>query len=96
MSFIQTDAAVNPGNSGGPLVDTRGRVIGVNTLGLTSAENTGFSVPTGTIRHVINQIRDFGSVQWTYTGIRIQPLRDFNKNIYFDHDDTCCELADIF
>jgi serine protease Do len=85
--WLQTDAAINPGNSGGPLVNTQGKVIGVNTLGITDGDNTGFSVPTGTIKHVIEQVRKHGEVQWSYTGLKIQPLSDFNKNIYFDFDD---------
>ena len=72
--YIQTDAAVNSGNSGGPLLDSRGRLIGINTsilsggsdpLGLGSGGNDGiaFSVPTRILNYVVSQIREHGEVR---------------------------------
>jgi serine protease Do len=63
--YIQTDAAVNPGNSGGPLVDTAGNVVGVNTLILTQSggnEGIGLAIPSNVIRSVYNQVRNEGHV----------------------------------
>jgi|HubBroStandDraft_6_1064221.scaffolds.fasta_scaffold17390_4 serine protease Do len=63
--YIQTDAAVNPGNSGGPLVDTAGDVVGVNTLILTQSggnEGIGLAIPSNVIRSVYNQVRNEGHV----------------------------------
>lgn len=80
--WLQTDAAINPGNSGGPLVDTQGRIIGINTRG--GGENLGFAVPTQAIDIVVAQLREFGKVNWSWTGLQLQPLRDFNKDTYFE------------
>jgi len=63
--YVQTDAAVNPGNSGGPLVDTAGRVVGVNTLILSQSggnEGIGLAIPSNVIRSVYNQVRNEGHV----------------------------------
>lgn len=76
-SFIQTDAAVNPGNSGGALVNTRGELIGVNTA---IASNTGsyagysFAVPVNIARKVVDDILEFGKVQRAFIGVSIRDL----------------------
>jgi putative serine protease PepD len=70
-NVIQTDAALNPGNSGGPLLDDRGRVIGVNSQIETSSGSTdssggnvgiGFAVPSNTVRHVVHQLQPSGKI----------------------------------
>lgn len=69
---IQTDAAVNPGNSGGPLLDAEGRVIGINSqIASSSGANDGvaFAVPIATAQDVVEQLLDSGSVQRAYLGI---------------------------
>ena len=69
---IQTDAAVNPGNSGGPLLDSAGRVIGINSqIASSSGANDGvaFAVPIETARDVADQLLDNGSVERAYLGI---------------------------
>jgi len=81
-SWLQTDAAINPGNSGGPLVNTAGQVVGINTRG--GGTNLGFSVPAKTVQFIADQLRKHGKVDWSWTGLQLQPLRDFNRNIYFD------------
>ena len=80
-SWLQTDAAINPGNSGGPLVNTAGEVVGINTRG--GGNNLGFSVPAKTVQFIAAQLRKNGKVDWSWTGLQLQPLRDFNRNIYF-------------
>jgi Do/DeqQ family serine protease len=76
-SFIQTDAAVNPGNSGGALVNTLGELIGVNTAIITesgSYEGYSFAVPSNLVQKVIRDLREFGIVQRAFLGIGIQDL----------------------
>jgi serine protease Do len=85
--WLQTDAAISPGNSGGPLVNTAGEVVGINTLGALVGGDMGFSVPSETVRHIAAQIREHGNVNWSWTGLRLQPLRDFNRDMYFDAKD---------
>lgn len=76
-SFIQTDAAVNPGNSGGALVNTRGELIGINTA---IASRTGsfagysFAVPSSIAKKVVEDIIDFGSVQRALLGIAMKDI----------------------
>ncbi len=77
QSFIQTDAAVNPGNSGGALVNTNGELIGINTA-ITSQTGTyvgySFAVPSNIAKKIINDILEFGNVQKGILGIQSPPL----------------------
>jgi serine protease Do len=82
--WLQTDASICPGNSGGPLVNTAGKVIGINALGVSSGGDMGFAIPAQTIRYILPQLRESGSVNWSWTGLQLQALRDFNRNIYFE------------
>jgi len=59
--LLQTDAAINPGNSGGPLVNAAGQVVGINTAGVTGANNIGFAIDINTIKSVIAQIEGAGT-----------------------------------
>lgn len=70
-NFIQTDAAINFGNSGGPLLDVNGRVIGINTAMFRPAQNIGFAVPVNTLKQILPQLRDKGKVVRGYLGINI-------------------------
>ena len=76
-SFIQTDAAVNPGNSGGALVDTRGQLVGINTA---IASRTGsyagysFAVPANLAAKVARDLIEFGQVQRAFLGVTIRPV----------------------
>ncbi|MBK8044743.1 MAG: trypsin-like peptidase domain-containing protein [Haliscomenobacter sp.] len=78
-SFIQTDAAVNPGNSGGALVNTRGELIGINTAIITQSgryEGYSFAVPSNLALKVIHDLRDYGMVQRGLLGVFIENLND--------------------
>ena len=85
--WYQTDASISPGNSGGPLVNTSGKVVGINTLGVRSGGTVGFSIPSTTIRDVLPRLRQYGKVNWAWFGFLLQPLRDFNRDIYFNFAD---------
>jgi serine protease Do len=74
QDFIQTDASINHGNSGGPLVDTRGRVVGVNTAISERGQGIGFAVPSNLVRVVYIQLRDHGRVVRGYLGIWTEDL----------------------
>jgi len=77
MVYVQTDAAINLGNSGGPLVDARGRVVGVNTLIITGAPSTagpGFAAPSNIVRAVFEQIKRTGRVRRGEIGVRAQTV----------------------
>lgn len=67
-NVIQTDVGLNPGNSGGPLVDSRGRVIGVNSAIIAQAQGISFSIPINTARWVVSEIINKGRVQRGYLG----------------------------
>ncbi|MCI0347449.1 MAG: Do family serine endopeptidase, partial [Chloroflexi bacterium] len=73
-NFIQTDAAINFGNSGGPLVNLRGEVIGINTAINFGAENIGFAVPANTLKQILPQLRESGRVTRGYLGIEVGNL----------------------
>ena len=71
-NFIQTDAAINFGNSGGPLVNLQGQVVGIATLINWGAENIGFAVPINSVAQILPQLRDTGEVHRGYLGVVIQ------------------------
>lgn len=78
-SFIQTDAAVNPGNSGGALVNTLGELVGINTAIVTksgSYEGFSFAIPSNIVHKVINDIKEFGSVQRGWLGLDITSVNN--------------------
>jgi serine protease Do len=78
-NFIQTDAAINRGNSGGPLFDTNGDVVGVNTAIISPSGGSigiGFSVPSTIVKNVVDQIVAYGEIRRGWIGVRIQEVTD--------------------
>ncbi|MXN43837.1 Do family serine endopeptidase [Shinella kummerowiae] len=78
-NFIQTDAAINRGNSGGPLFNMKGEVIGINTAIISPSGGSigiGFSVPTELAQNIFTQLREFGETRRGWLGVRIQPVTD--------------------
>lgn len=72
--LFQTDAAINEGNSGGPLVNLNGQVIGINTAIAGNAQNIGFAIPINDVKGLINQVLKTGKFSVPYLGIRYIPL----------------------
>ena len=74
--FIQTDASINQGNSGGPLFNMDGDVVGINTaiLGQSGSIGIGFSIPSNSAKRVINQLIEFGETKRGWLGVRIQTV----------------------
>ena len=74
--YIQTDASINSGNSGGPLFDMNGDVIGINTaiLGRSGSIGIGFSIPSNSAKIVIDQLIEFGETKRGWLGVRIQDV----------------------
>ena len=70
--IVQHTAALNPGNSGGPLVDAKGRVVGINTAIIAQAQGIGFSVPAATAQWVLTEILTQGRVRRAYLGISVR------------------------
>ncbi len=78
-SFIQTDAAVNPGNSGGALVNTNGELVGINTAIITRSgkyEGYSFAIPSTLVQKIIRDLRDYGEVKRGLLGVKIGPVDD--------------------
>ena len=85
-SFIQTDAAVNPGNSGGALVDINGKLVGINTAISTrtgSFEGYSFAIPSNMVKKVVDDLIEYGVVQRAYIGVSI---RDIDAKLIEDQD----------
>ena len=81
FDFIQTDAAVNPGNSGGPLVDMGGQVVGVNTMAARNG-SIGFAIPVNLVKALLPQLLAKGTVEWGWLGVRIDEISEDNVRDY--------------
>ncbi len=96
-SIIQHTAPLNPGNSGGPLLDSRGQVVGINTAIIMMAQGIGFAIPANTARWVISQLLTHGRVQRGYLGIagRDRPLD--RRLAHFHHltNDRAVEIMSV-
>ena len=84
-AVIQTDAALNPGNSGGPLVDSRGDVVGINTAIISGAQGICFAVPVSTAKLVIPQLIADGRVRRGWIGVSGQTIRLSRRRVQLSH-----------
>lgn len=82
--LIQTDASINSGNSGGPLFNAEGNVIGINTAKMSTAEGLGFSIPINTVKPIIEQIIKDGTLSTVYVGITGVDVETYEKAIGVD------------
>ncbi len=72
--LFQTDAAINEGNSGGPLVNLNGQVIGINTAVASNSQNIGFAIPINDVRGLVEQVLKTGKFERAYLGVHYIPL----------------------
>ena len=93
-NYIQTDAAINLGNSGGPLVNTAGEVVGIAT-GKAFAENIGFAVPVDVLETVLPQLRDEGRVRRGYLGVSIRNLSHREARYYGLDEPHGAQVQDV-
>ena len=77
FDYVQTDAAVNPGNSGGPLVNMAGQVVGVNTMAARNG-TIGFAIPANLVKGLLPQLLAKGKVEWGWLGVRIDEITEEN------------------
>lgn len=85
---IQTDAGINAGNSGGPLLDLRGNVIGVNVAMEQGAENISFALPSNTVKNIVDSVKKYGKIVKPYLGVRysvITPELKAQNNLSVDY-----------
>ena len=85
---IQTDAAINKGNSGGPLLNLKGEVIGINTATVLEAQNISFSIPVNKAKRDIEQVKKFGKITYPFIGVYYTLITSELKekyNLLFDY-----------
>jgi S1-C subfamily serine protease len=94
---IQTDVALNPGNSGGPLVDSRGNVIGINTAMIYMAQGLSFAVPSSTAKWVVSELVSNGKVRRAYLGIagQVRPIHRRVQRFFELPAETAVEVISI-
>src|SRR5262245_29783502 len=81
FDFVQTDAAVNPGNSGGPLVNMAGEVVGVNSMAARNG-SIGFAIPVNLVKFLVPQLAEKGKVEWGWLGVAIGEVPEDDASRY--------------
>jgi S1-C subfamily serine protease len=96
-NLIQTDVALNPGNSGGPLVDSRGQVIGINSAMIYRAQGIGLAIPVNTAKWVMGELFTRGKVRRAYLGLAAQ-VRPVSRRVQRYHElaqDAVAEIVSV-
>jgi S1-C subfamily serine protease len=93
-NIIQTDVALNPGNSGGPLVDTRAQVVGINTAIISMAQGISFAIPIDTAKWVVSELLTRGRVRRAYLGITGQG-RPIDRGVAHRHSLTGPQAVEV-
>ncbi len=83
-NVIQTDAAVNPGNSGGPLLNSQGEVIGINFATTSNADNISFAIPINKVKSRLEEYRTYGKFIRPYLGVTYQMISEYEALYYSD------------
>ncbi|HRX43951.1 MAG TPA: trypsin-like peptidase domain-containing protein, partial [Candidatus Dojkabacteria bacterium] len=83
-NVLQTDAAVNSGNSGGPLISTEGKVVGINFATTANADNISFALPINTVKQRLEEYRVYGKFIKPYVGISYQMISEYQAIYYTD------------
>ena len=90
VKFLQTDASINRGNSGGPLFNIEGKVIGINTAIISQTGGSiglGFAIPSNSAKKIIQQLKDFGRTKRGWLGVEIQPVsKDFAESLGLENE----------
>ncbi len=79
--FIQTDASINRGNSGGPLLSVNGDVVGMNTMIAANANTVGFAIPASQLQHIAQELKSDGKVAHGFLGVQMASLNDAGKKL---------------
>ena len=90
VKFLQTDASINRGNSGGPLFNIEGKVIGINTTIISQTGGSiglGFAIPSNSAKKIVQQLKDFGRTKRGWLGVQIQPVsKDFAESLGLENE----------
>ena len=90
VKFLQTDASINRGNSGGPLFNIEGKVIGINTAIISQTGGSiglGFAIPSNSAKKIVQQLKDFGRTKRGWLGVQIQPVsKDFAESLGLENE----------